>query len=84
MISSIHQSAIKFPEVAASVVGSLMDFISDFNNASAVDVISFVKEVVERFPNLRRSIVERLVSTLSEVRAGKVYRGVLWILGEYS
>ncbi|OCL05114.1 Coatomer, beta subunit [Glonium stellatum] len=84
LISSIHQSAIKFPEVAASVVGSLMDFISDFNNASAVDVISFVKEVVERFPNLRRSIVERLVSTLSEVRAGKVYRGVLWILGEYS
>jgi len=61
-----------------------MDFISDFNNASAVDVISFVKEVVERFPNLRRSIVERLVSTLSELRAGKVYRGVLWILGEYS
>ena len=61
-----------------------MDFIADFNNASAVDVISFVKEVVERFPKLRPSIVERLVSTLSEVRAGKVYRGALWIVGEYS
>lgn len=61
-----------------------MDFIADFNNASAVDVISFVKEVVEKFPKLRQSIVERLVSTLSEVRAGKVYRGSLWIIGEYS
>jgi coatomer subunit beta len=70
--------------VAASVVELLMDFIADFNNASAVDVISFVKEVVERFPKLRPSIVERLVSTLSEVRAGKVYRGALWIVGEYS
>lgn len=85
LISAIHQSAIKFPEVAASVVGSLMDFISDVSSsASAVDVISFVKEVVERFPDLRSSIVERLVGTLGEVRAGKVYRGVLWIIGEFS
>jgi len=84
LIHSIHQCAIKFSEIAQSVVGLLMDFIADFNNASAVDVISFVKEVVERFPNLRGSIVERLVSTLSEVRAGKVYRGSLWIVGEYS
>lgn len=84
LIHSIHQCAIKFSEVAASVVGLLMDFIADFNNTSAVDVITFVKEVVEKFPDLRPSIVERLVSTLSEVRAGKVYRGALWIVGEYS
>jgi coatomer subunit beta len=84
LIHSIHQCAIKFSEVAASVVDLLMDFIADFNNTSAVDVISFVKEVVEKFPKLRTSIVERLVSTLSEVRAGKVYRGALWIVGEYS
>ncbi|KAK4634531.1 Coatomer subunit beta [Fulvia fulva] len=84
LIHSIHQCAIKFSEIAQSVVGLLMDFISDFNNASAVDVISFVKEVVERFPKMRSSIVERLVTTLSEVRAGKVYRGSLWIIGEYS
>ncbi|KAI5308246.1 coatomer subunit beta, partial [Ascosphaera atra] len=61
-----------------------MDFIADFTNTSAVDVISFVKEVVEKFPHLRAPIVARLVSTLSEVRAGKVYRGVLWVVGEYS
>ncbi|CEJ92189.1 Putative Coatomer subunit beta [[Torrubiella] hemipterigena] len=84
LIHSIHQCAIKFSEVAASVVELLMDFISDFNNASAVDVINFVKEVVEKFPELRPTIVERLVSTLEEVRAGKVYRGILWIIGEYS
>lgn len=84
LIHSIHQCAIKFSEVAASVVDLLMDFIADFNNTSAVDVINFVKEVVEKFPKLRPSIVHRLVDTLSEVRAGKVYRGILWIVGEYS
>lgn len=61
-----------------------MDFIADFNNNSAVDVISFVKEVVEKFPKLRPTIIQRLVSTLSEVRSGKVYRGLLWVIGEYS
>ena len=61
-----------------------MDFIAEFNNTSAVDIISFVKEVVEKFPKLRTSIVERLMLTLTEVRAGKVYRGALWIVGEYS
>lgn len=84
LIQSIHQCAIKFSEVAASVVDLLMDFIADFSNTSAVDVINFVKEVVEKFPKLRPSIVERLVATLSEVRAGKVYRGIVWIIGEYS
>ncbi|KAI1485573.1 Coatomer, beta subunit [Biscogniauxia mediterranea] len=84
LIHSIHQCAIKFSEVAASVVDLLMDFIADFSNTSAVDVISFVKEVVEKFPKLRPSIVARLVETLSEVRAGKVYRGIIWIVGEYS
>ncbi|KAI0160868.1 Coatomer, beta subunit [Hypoxylon sp. FL1284] len=84
LIHSIHQCAIKFSEVAASVVDLLMDFIADFSNTSAVDVITFVKEVVEKFPKLRPSIVSRLVETLSEVRAGKVYRGIIWIIGEYS
>lgn len=84
LIHSIHQCAIKFSEVAASVVELLMEFIADFNNTSAVDVINFVKEVVEKFPKLRPSIVAKLVDTLSEVRAGKVYRGILWIVGEYS
>lgn len=84
LIHSIHQCAIKFSEVAASVVELLMDFVTDFNNASAVDVINFVKEVVEKFPALRTTIIQRLVSTLGEVRAGKVYRGILWIIGEYS
>jgi coatomer subunit beta len=84
LIHSIHQCAIKFSEVAASVVELLMDFIADFNSTSAVDVITFVKEVVEKFPKLRPVIVARLVETLSEVRAGKVYRGALWIVGEYS
>lgn len=33
---------------------------------------------------MRRTICEKLIQTLSEIKSGKVYRGVLWILGEYA
>ena len=38
---------------------------------------------MEKFPALRPSITEHLIQTLSDVKSGKVFRGVLWILGEY-
>jgi coatomer subunit beta len=40
-------------------------------------------EVVEKFPALRNTITSKLIATLPEVKSGKVFRGVLWILGEY-
>lgn len=83
MIHAIHTCAIRYSEVAASGIQVLMEFISDFSNTSAVDVISFVKEVVEKFRDLRPGIIERLLSTLSDVKAKKVFRGTLWIIGEY-
>jgi coatomer subunit beta len=75
--------AIKFSEVAASVVHALMDFLGDSNNPSALDVVAFVREVVEKFPFLRPTITEKLTATLGSIKSGKVFRGVLWILGEY-
>lgn len=84
LIQSIHQCAIKFSEVAANVVHVLLDFLGDSNNTAAVDVISFVREVVEKFPSLRKDIVDKLRETLTDIKSGKVFRGALWILGEYS
>ncbi|OBZ68501.1 Coatomer subunit beta [Grifola frondosa] len=84
LIQSIHVCAVKFSEVAASVVHALMDFLGDSNNPSALDVVAFVREVVEKFPLLRATICEKLIQTLGEIKSGKVYRGVLWILGEYA
>lgn len=43
LIQSIHTCAIRFSEVAASVVHVLMEFLGDSNNPSAVDVIAFVR-----------------------------------------
>jgi coatomer subunit beta len=48
---------------------------------SLIHVLS--SEVVEKFPHLRATICEKLISTLPEIKSGKVFRGILWILGEY-
>jgi len=41
-------------------------------------------EVVEKFPELRGEILEKLLSAFEELKQGKVFRGALWIVGEYS
>ncbi|GAA5858322.1 hypothetical protein JCM1840_001148 [Sporobolomyces johnsonii] len=84
LIQTIHSCAIKHSEVAASVVHVLMEFLGDASNASAVDVIAFVREVVEKFPALRSGIVDKLLQTFPEIKSGKVFRGAMWIVGEYA
>lgn len=83
LIQSIHICAIKFSDVAASVVHALMEFLGEPSNPSAVDVIAFVREVVEKFPNLRKRIVENLLASFADIKSGKVFRGAMWIAGEY-
>lgn len=58
-----------------------MSLSSDSRPASSDVMFS---EVVEKFPQLRTTICEKLIQTLGEIKSGKVYRGVLWILGEYA
>jgi coatomer subunit beta len=43
----------------------------------------FVREVVEKFPNLRKRIVEHLLESFADIKSGKVFRGAMWIAGEY-
>ncbi|KAL0298457.1 UNVERIFIED_CONTAM: Coatomer subunit beta-1 [Sesamum calycinum] len=84
LIQAIHSCAIKFPEVASTVVHLLMDFLGDNNVASAMDVAVFVREIIETNPKLRVSIITRLLDTFYQIRAARVCSCALWILGEYS
>lgn len=83
LIQAIHSCAVKFPEVASTVVHLLMDFLGDSNVASAIDVIVFVREIIETNPKLRVSIISRLLDTFYQIRASRVCSCALWIIGEY-
>lgn len=84
LIQSIHNISVKYSQVASSVIETLMSFLGDSNNPSAIDVIAFVREVVEKFPNLRPTIISQLFVTFHQIKSGKVFRGALWIIGEYA
>lgn len=83
LVQAIHSCAIKFPQVASTVVHLLMDFLGDNNAASAMDVIVFVREIIETNPKLRVSIITRLLDTFYQIRAARVCSCALWIIGEY-
>ncbi|GAA5913609.1 hypothetical protein JCM6882_001701 [Rhodosporidiobolus microsporus] len=87
LIQTIHTCAIRHSEVASSVVHVLISFLGDASStassSSAVDVIAFVREVVEKFPDLRSGIVTGLLDAFGEIKSGKVFRGAMWIVGEY-
>jgi len=95
LIQAVHSCAVKFPDIAANVIDLLMDFLGDTSSnnngttnggssGSAVDVILFVREVVEMYPDLRVSVVRKLLDSLSQIRSSKVFRTALWIVGEYA
>eukprot|EP00850_Spirogloea_muscicola_P011156 SM000068S20588 [mRNA] locus=s68:311782:317687:- [translate_table: standard] len=83
LVQAIHSCAIKFPDVASSVVHLLMDFLGDTNTASALDVVFFVREIIETNPKLRESIMTRLLDTFYQIRSSRVCSCALWIIGEY-
>lgn len=84
LIKTIRTVAVSFVEMAAGVVSLLLDFIGDLNSVAASGVITFVKEVIEKYPQLRANIFENMVQSLDNVKSAKAYRGALWIMGEYA
>ena len=82
LIEAIHTSAVKFPEVASSVVHLMTDFLSDPNADTAENVIRFVRDVMEAYPALRPGLLRKLLDSLSEIKSSRVMRAALWIVGE--
>lgn len=69
------------PSMLSRLFGERLSFF-----ASGVLSLIFPRlpsEVVEKFPALRNTITSKLKSVLPEIKSGKVFRGILWILGEY-
>lgn len=83
LINAIHSAAIKFPDSASMVVPVLMDFLGDANQSSAVEVVLFVREILETYPQLRESILKKLLNIFHTIHSSRVARVALWLVGEY-
>lgn len=84
LVRTLHSCCMKFPDVAASVIPVLIQFLSDTNELAALDVLVFVREAIHKFENLRPLIIERLLDSFTSIKSVKIHRAALWILGEYS
>ena len=80
LIRAIHSCAVRFPNVADSVVHTLMDFLS---SDGGMQVVIFVRGIVEQYPELRPAILTKMLNVLDEVSSNQVMCVCLWILGEY-
>jgi coatomer subunit beta len=86
LIRAIHSCAVKFPQVAESVVHTLMDLLaaSAEDGGTGMQVAIFVRAIVEQYPDLRLGLLQKLLSCLSDVASNDVLCVCCWILGEYS
>jgi coatomer subunit beta len=78
LIKTINTVAIKFPDVAHQVVHLLMEFL---NTDGALEVILFVRTMCESYPELRPSILQKLLMSFQDIQSAKVYRVALWVMG---
>ena len=44
----------------------------------------FVKEIIQEYPDLTQSILDKLLDSFNDIRNEQVYRVALWIFGEYA
>ena len=61
----------------------LLDFLSDSDTNTAENVLVFVREAIQRYPDLKGSVVSRLIEDFNHIHSVDVHRSILWILGEY-
>lgn len=84
LVRTLHSCCIKFPDVAATVIPVLVEFLSDSNELAAADVLIFVREAIQKFPHLQPLVIEKLLEAFPAIKSSKIQRAALWILGEYA
>ena len=84
LMEAMHQCAVKFPDVVATVVHLLISYLGDENASAAQDVAAFVREIVHEYPNLRDSILTKMLDVFGDIRSSEVYRTCVWIMGDYA
>lgn len=83
LVRTLHQCCIKFPDIAATIIPVLIEFLGDQNELASADVLVFIREAIQRFEALRSLILSKLLEVFPSIKAMKIHRAALWILGEY-
>lgn len=81
LIQAIHKCALKYAEVADSIVLVLLDFLS---GESGYTVMQCVKSILEQYPDFRASIMRKIIDNFDEISTSEALRVAMWIISEYA
>ena len=84
LMETMHQCAVKFPDVVSTVVHLLINYLGDENASAAADVAAFVREIVHEYPALRDGILTKMLDSFADIRSSDVFRTCVWVLGDYA
>mmetsp|Transcript_22208 Transcript_22208/g.71580 ORF Transcript_22208/g.71580 Transcript_22208/m.71580 type:complete len:845 (-) Transcript_22208:729-3263(-) len=80
LVTSMHVCAMRFPEVASSIVDAVIEFLG---HDGATDVILVIRSVLQRYVPLREGILRKLLVSFDNIQAPPVLATALWVVGEY-
>lgn len=83
LVRGLHQMTVRFPDTAPTIIPAVIEYLSDTNELAAVDVLTFVREIIHKYEHLKDLILKKLLEIVSSIKSVKIMRGTIWILGEY-
>jgi len=74
----------KFPDVHSKVVDFFLNGLIAVDESTSEVILQLIRDTSQRFPELRRDVIARLMVVLPEVSYEKVFSGILFILGQFA
>ncbi|KAK9500807.1 hypothetical protein O3M35_002001 [Rhynocoris fuscipes] len=84
LVRTVHCCCMKFPDIAATIIPVVIEFLSDTVDLASYEILIFLREAINKFEHLRLTIIQHLIEVFSSIKSVRVHRATLWILGEYA
>jgi len=83
-VDNMARAVNKFPDVHAKVVDFFLNCLTTVDEATSEVILQLIRDTSQRFPELRHDVIEKLLTVLPDVSYEKVFRGILFILGQFA
>jgi len=83
-VENMATAVNRFPDVYPKVLDFFLNSLATVNESTSEVIIALIRDTAQRYPELRREIVDQLLEILPEITFEKVFRGLLFVLAEFS
>lgn len=84
LVRTLQEGAQRFPAEAPELVLGLLEHLALADESSAPELLALVRHTLHSHPAHRPTLLSRLLAALEGVKGSRVWRGALWVLGEFA